>query len=259
MADDQELGALDRAVVVAAEQLGHQLGTLAHLPLRISLWGARQVSFVPGMKGVALELGLLQQRFSTPSLERQGPDPAVAVRPEVNGVAHASGNGHTRPGASPQSLLTSLLDESAKLDAPGAEALHASLVEALLPDEARLLAALSTGEAHVALEVTERISRRSAPMILLRTSTAGRSAGCRQPDLVPWYLARLSGSGLVSYAGPLAGDEAKGQYDRLLVETYVSRTIEEAEARGARVRTRPLSLRMSGLGQSFWADMTAEG
>ena len=133
------------------------------------------------------------------------------------------------------------------------EYLFGTIISQLVPDEARILAALSGGAAYAAGDLVLR-SRRTAPRVLVaNASTVGRSAGVVTPDNTPTYLARLLGFGLIEF-GP--EDEALDvQYDMLSTENVLSdakRRVEHAKQAGT-VRLVRKTVRMSALGREFWA------
>jgi hypothetical protein len=133
------------------------------------------------------------------------------------------------------------------------EYLFGNIVSQLVPDEARILAALSDGSVHAAGDVTARgIGRGPGRLVLANVSTVGRSAGVVTPDNVPTYLNRLHGFGLVEF-GP--GDDSLGvQYDILATDATVRGAEETARARrlgSPRLNRKTVSL--SPFGREFWA------
>jgi abortive infection alpha-like protein len=142
--------------------------------------------------------------------------------------------------------MAALLNRSANTDAAGAAAqLYAVLLRQLVPDEARILAALADGEPRPAVDVVPRNPFRNGQRVVLRNaSTVGRAAGVAAPEYVPQYVTRLYRLGLVDI-----GDEAEQlaeQYEILLTDQQV----RDALARGTRIVRR--SVVISTLGRRFW-------
>jgi len=134
------------------------------------------------------------------------------------------------------------------------ETVLTTLVDGMLPDEARLLSALADDADHLALGVCERAGRDGVHQVVLRVSSVGRAADIRDPELLPWYLARLEARGLVVFgtAGTAARTERVG-YDRLAVEPVVTAAVRDIEARGRKATLQRLTVRRSTLGQWLWA------
>ncbi len=132
----------------------------------------------------------------------------------------------------------------------------ALVMRQLLPDEARIIAALSDGAIFPLAHLTARTGLSGPTRYLLRNaSTVGRAAGVVQPGLVPFYVTRLIQFGLAE-----VGDESPGlstQYELLLTDERV-RAVEGGRLGPRVVR---LSLHISELGAQFWAasDPSARG
>ena len=125
--------------------------------------------------------------------------------------------------------------------------LHAGILDALTPDEARLLAGFADGTAYPVVHVAEgaavTLSRRFA---LRNACTAGRATGVTLLDEVPHYLTRLHHLGLIEFGGPLEGRD--DEYELLQTESRVRAVLRQT--RSPRVVRR--SARLSGLGARFW-------
>jgi hypothetical protein len=152
-----------------------------------------------------------------------------------------------------RTAMAELLRQSTEFDRERSrEYVFTSIIRQLVPDEARILAALSDGTSYALVHVTGRASLGGPQRIMLRNaSSVGRAAGVTLPDLVPDYVTRLEHLGLVQ-VGP--EDPALSvQYDILLTEDRVRvaedevRTVHKLTPRFAR-RT----LRLSTLGRQFW-------
>ena len=163
---------------------------------------------------------------------------------EVDGPADESVGGDPRP-----QLLRRLLTASLAADSElSRENLHLRILRSLVPDEARILAALADGTrfplVHVENPGTGRI-------VLANASTVGRAAGVHLQATVPVYVSHLRALGLVG-EGPKDDALADG-YALLNSEGYVRRALEESSGglRGNRAVQR--TLRLSPLGAELWA------
>ncbi|OBH50410.1 hypothetical protein [Mycobacterium sp. E2479] len=154
--------------------------------------------------------------------------------------------------ASPTDVLQSLLDR-AIYNSPddSLDDLHRALLEAMLPDEARILAALSDGSTYPVVHVAEPSAGASSVMALENASTVGRVAGVSLPDHTPLYLARMVHLGL-AVIGPEGPTSMESDYEILLADDAVS--LAQAKARrGIRpARVIKRTVRISALGQQVW-------
>ncbi len=153
--------------------------------------------------------------------------------------------------ASPNQLLRTLLDRS-MYSSPdkSRDALYLDLLGSLVPDEARILAALSDGSAYPVIHVAEPGAGGATAYALKNASTVGRSAGVSLPRYTPLYLTRMLRLGLVRI-----GPEATSMYDEyemLLTDSVVNIALATARrgVRAARVVRR--TVRISDLGQELW-------
>lgn len=150
----------------------------------------------------------------------------------------------------PALLLRGLLDRSMYTSPDDSrDALYLSLLQALVPDEARIFAALSDGSAYPVVHVAQ--PGVGTPVVDLKNaSSVGRSAGVSLPQHTPLYLTRLLGLGLVQI-----GPEASGMYDEyemLLTDAAVSTAMARAR-RGMRpARVIRQTVRITDLGQELW-------
>ncbi|MGQ0573082.1 MAG: Abi-alpha family protein [Pseudonocardia sp.] len=129
------------------------------------------------------------------------------------------------------------------------EYLYLAVVRQLLPDEARILAALADGSAYPVVHVERRTGVAGGDRLLSNASTVGRAAGVAQLRDVPRYLARLRALELVELGEP---DPALSvPYDILLTDPDV-RAAERAARDGGRVRIVRRTVRLSPLGRALW-------
>lgn len=154
--------------------------------------------------------------------------------------------------ATPTDVLRSLLDRS-MYNSPtdSRNTLHLALLTNLLPDEARILAALSDGSAYPVIDVAEPVIGSSTAFVLVNASTVGRAAGVSLPDHTPLYVSRLIQAGL-AVTGPEGGNRMYDDYEMLLTDASVNLAVASARRgmRSARVVRR--TLRITELGQQLW-------
>jgi Abortive infection alpha len=157
--------------------------------------------------------------------------------------------------SSPSVLLAGLLRDSVEQTGPEARVrLHRWLLQQLLPDQARILAALSDGSAYPLVHVVRKGAMGAgARRLLANASTVGRSAGVALPDQVPLYLTHLRALGLVQ-SGP-EDERLRDGYDIAETEPVVRAALDRADG-GARTSRR--TLRMSALGHELWSACQAE-
>lgn len=166
---------------------------------------------------------------------------------------------------------TGQAEESTALRSAMAELLHASIehsterskqnlfhaiLRQLLPDEARILAALSDGSRFPVMHVRPRGSEE---LTLRNASTVGKSAGVAATFLVPHYLSRLDAHGLLRFS--VEEDELSVQYDILLTDEQVQQAVERArDGRRLAPHVQRQVVSLSELGEQFWraCDPTGE-
>ncbi|HEY2203390.1 MAG TPA: Abi-alpha family protein [Pseudonocardia sp.] len=145
-------------------------------------------------------------------------------------------------------LLEQLLTASLGADPNRSrERLHLRILRSLVPDEARILAALSDGSQFPLVHVETRGGTRT---VLANASTVGRVAGVHLQTAVPVYVGHLRDLGLLE-EGP-KDDALSDQYALLVSENYVRRALEESGEglRGNKAVQR--TLRLSALGRELW-------
>ncbi len=148
----------------------------------------------------------------------------------------------------PADLLSELLAESVTQTAEQARArLHVLLLEQLVPDEARILAALSDGTAYPLVHVASRGTMGgTGPTLLENATTVGRSAGVALPEHVTAYVGHLRLLGLVT-TGAERGSLSDA-YEMLLTEAVVL----AAQRSNPSTRVQRRTLTISPLGQELW-------
>jgi hypothetical protein len=128
--------------------------------------------------------------------------------------------------------------------------LHEVLVGELVPDEARILSALSDGSSYPLVHVASPGVGSYQKLVLENASSVGRAAGVALPDRVHLYVSHLLRLGLVE-AGP-EDHSLKDEYDILLTEPSLRAMIAAMGKgrRGARIIRR--TVRISDLGRELW-------
>jgi hypothetical protein len=159
------------------------------------------------------------------------------------------------PGAPPlRSRMANLLERSIDADRGLSEDyLHTMILQQLVPDEARILAALSDGSVYPVIDVAARSPLGgNQRMVLKNASSVGKAAGIATPDNVPAYLTRLHRLGLVEF-----GEEDPSQnvqYEMLSTDKVVKDATDAIERQK---RSSPKLIRrsvtISPLGSKFWA------
>jgi hypothetical protein len=220
-------------------------------------WGlARRL---PGGQALQREVQRLQDVALT-EVRRLLDVPEGGPPPGRTGLAGASGDEQrvmmliqSSSGAEPlRSAMSELLERSIETDRTASrDYLYGNIISQLVPDEARIIAALSDGRLFAACDVVAK--RRSATRTVLENAcTVGRSAGVVTPDNVPTYVTRLHHFGLVQFGPP--DDSIAMQFDILATDSTVQAAEATIEARhlGA-VRLVRKTLSISPFGREFWA------
>jgi hypothetical protein len=140
----------------------------------------------------------------------------------------------------------------------GRRSLFEHLVREIVPDEARILAALADGSTYPLLDVAVAARGRDGRVVLRNASNVGRAAGVSVPSLVPTYVTHLLALGLAETAPQDSALE--DEYQILLTEAEVKSAHAEAK-RTARRSPRIVrgTLRISALGRDFWAACQLDG
>jgi hypothetical protein len=152
---------------------------------------------------------------------------------------------------SPEQVLRGLMERS-MYDRPAesAAALHLALLGALLPDEARIFAAVSDGSRYPVIHVAEPGVVAPTDHLLRNASTVGRAAGVALPEKTPVYLVRMLTLGLVTMGPEDVG--MRDEYEMLLTDGAVHAAIT-AGSRGLRpARVIRRTLGISDLGHEVW-------
>lgn len=128
--------------------------------------------------------------------------------------------------------------------------LHKLLLGELVPDEARILSALSDGSSYPMVHIAEPGMGTYQRRVLENASSIGRAAGVALPDRTHLYVAHLRRLGLVESGEP--DPSLTDEYDILLSDQVV-RAAVAAVGRGPRsARIVRRTIKASALGLELW-------
>lgn len=193
------------------------------------VWTERQV-----MKALRSRLDSASPEPSAASTEPAGPDdPSLGTR------------------------MRGLLDRALQqTPAAGSTDLYRTLLDRLVPDEARILSALSDGSAATILHVYERTrSSSGGKPVLENASLVGRTANLTLPHLTPVYVGHLLALGLVAIGPEDPG--LKAEYEILSADDAVRDAIKKASRGPIPPRMARHTMRLSQLGHDLWAACSA--
>lgn len=234
------------SAVVSAARVGRLLGRTGWRLAR-QLPGARTVEReAQRLQSIAMNEArrLLQLPQGSPAAARPASPTSAEERRTLEYIRAAD------PGTAPlRNAMGELLERSVESTrADSRDYLYGTIISQLVPDEARILAALSDGTHFAAMDVVQKLRRGRTRVMLAHASAVGRQAGLVSPDSTPTYLTRLHGFGLVEF-----GPEEEGlavQYDILATDA----TVQDARrsVRGT-VKLVRKTLQLSAFGARFWA------
>lgn len=162
--------------------------------------------------------------------------PALTVAPEP------------RLARSPREMMTALLTESLEHDALSSEREYlVAVLRQLLPDEARIIAALADGPPAPTVSVYRR---GTSEVLLSNASLVGRTAAVTLPSRTTRYVAHLLHLGLVE-----TGPEDKGNevgYEMVLADREVRPALKEGALGKLPARVERKTLRLSEHGRALW-------
>jgi hypothetical protein len=126
------------------------------------------------------------------------------------------------------------------------------ILDQIVPDEARIISALSDGSASPLLSVYARTRAGLVGEVVLENmSLIGKTANLVLPHLTPIYVSHLLSLGLLESG---AEDAAmRDEYDILAADTAVLKAIKQASRGPNPARIEKYTLRLSGLGLELWA------
>ena len=153
----------------------------------------------------------------------------------------------------PGELLRELLEISGEQSREQAlQSYFVAALKSLVPDEARILSALSDSSGYPLLHVMagSRLGGATHP-VLQNVSNVGKIAGARLIDLTPNYIRRLRDWDLVQTAPESA--ELKTNYEILETDDTVRKTLDDIKKSGQRGVIQRRTLKISDLGLGLWA------
>ena len=216
----------------------------------------RLLAKLPGGAMVQEQIDRVEKRLLTELKSRldrieSGGEPTVQVvafSVESQGGSHAP----TRELREPAEMLRELLAISSEQTKEQAElAYYSSLVRSLLPDEARILSAVSDGGIYplVNLVALSKLGIQTHA-VLENTCSVGRAAGVQLPEMTRGYIQRLMAAGLVE-TGP--EDYAlTTKYEILETDEVLRKLINQMRAAGQRSQIKRRVLKISELGRNLW-------
>ncbi len=126
------------------------------------------------------------------------------------------------------------------------------ILDQIVPDEARIISALSDGSTSPLLNVYARTrAGLGVEVVLENMSLIGKTANLALPQLTPMYVSHLLSLGLVE-SGP-EDTSMKDEYEILAADTAVLQAIKTASRGPIPARIEKYTLQLSGLGLELWA------
>lgn len=157
--------------------------------------------------------------------------------------------------ATPRDLMAGLLERSVVQDAAESRGdWFTAVLRQLVPDEARIIAALAEGETPPLLHV---LPRSGHGRILENASIIGRTAALTLPHMTPVYVTHLRALGLVD-TGPEDESNPKG-YELLLADKGVRTALKEGEMGKLPARVLRRTLVLTERGRELWESTRPQG
>lgn len=180
-------------------------------------------------------------------------DVAAPSRPPL-----ALSSGADPAGAEPLSakmdrLLDRALEQSSRT---GRQELFHKIIDQLVPDEARIIGALSDGSVSPMMHVFGRtISGFGGDPILENASLIGKMANVSLPQMTPVYVGHLLSLGLLE-TGP-EDPTLKDDYQILGADTMVLRALKKGRRGPLEAKVERATVRLSALGRDLWLAATS--
>jgi len=156
-----------------------------------------------------------------------------------------------------QSKLDELLDRAlGQSSRSSRQELFHKLMDQLVPDEARIVGALSDGSASPMVHVLSRsVTGGAGKPILENASLVGKMANVSLPQMTPAYVSHLLALGLLE-TGP-ADQSLKDDYQILCADSMVLRSMKQGKRGPLEAKIEKYTVRLSVLGLDLWAASTA--
>lgn len=176
-------------------------------------------------------------------------DPGPGPKPATVKVVPREPTGDAALESKMAALLARALEQSTTA---GKDELFHRILDQIVPDEARIISALSDGSASPLVSV-HALSRAGllGEALIENASLVGRAANVALPSLTPTYVGHLLALGLLE-TGPEDGD-LKDEYQILLADSAVLGAIKTGSRGPLPARVERRTVRLSALGQSLWA------
>jgi hypothetical protein len=172
------------------------------------------------------------------------------LRSRLDAVAPAAQPGATAPvpGESPSALMSGLLERSLEQDtADSKRDVQVAILRQLVPDEARIIAALAQGPPAPLIHV---LPRAGGARLMENASLVGRTAALTLPSNTPAYVTHLRQLGLVE-TGPEDPQDKQG-YELLMADRDVRAALKEGELSKLPARVVRRTLHLSDRGRELW-------
>lgn len=176
------------------------------------------------------------------------------MKPQQQGFVVVGAMVETRGGRArslPQRMARLLEQAEAQSREQAYESLFHQFIGELVPDEARILGALSDGATFPLVHATESFMGRSSRILAENFTTVGRPAMVKLMEQVPAYVAHLRSLGLVDIGAEDKGEDLKYQ---ILENDLATRQVIESitGTKGSPVKFQRRTLRITELGRQFW-------
>jgi len=150
-------------------------------------------------------------------------------------------------------LLGRALEQNSRT---GRQELFHKVLDQLVPDEARIIGALSDGSASPLLNVFARtVTGSGGDPILENASLVGKMANVSLPQMTPVYVSHLLSLGLLE-TGP-EDPRLKDEYQILGADSAVLRALKKGKRGPLEAKVERYTVRLSVLGRDLWAAATS--
>jgi hypothetical protein len=186
-------------------------------------------------------------------LVRSGMNGSSAAAPELTSFDADVDERQDDDADSLDAKMHSLLDRAVGQNTSSSrQELFHKILDQIVPDEARIVSALSDGSASPLLNVYARTrAGLGIEVVLENMSLIGKTANLALPQLTPMYVSHLLSLGLVE-SGP-EDSSMKDEYEILAADTAVLQAIKTASRGPIPARIEKYTLQLSGLGLELWA------